>query len=51
MWNRQPVMSVSGLERISYATQRISNALAESPYWKIIHSYWNTTMQQNNFGP
>ena len=48
MWNRQPFMSASHLEMVSYATQRIAKALAEAPHWRIIEMYWNTAMQQNN---
>ena len=47
MWNRRPFMSASDLETVSYATQRVSKALAEGPHWKIIVMYWNTAMQQN----
>jgi hypothetical protein len=48
MWNRWPFMSVSDLETVSYATQRVAKALAEAPYWQIIETYWNTAMQQYN---
>jgi hypothetical protein len=48
MWNRRPFMSASDLETVSYATQRVSKALAEGPHWQIIEMYWNTAMQQNN---
>jgi hypothetical protein len=48
MWNRQPFMSASDLETVSYATRHVSKALAEDPHWLIIEMYWNTTMQQNN---
>jgi len=48
MWNRQPFMSASDLEIVSYATRRVSKALAEAPHWQIIETYWNTAMQQNN---
>jgi len=48
MWNRQPFMSASDLEMVSYATRRVAKALAEGPHWQIIEKYWNTTMQQNN---
>jgi len=48
MWNRRPFMSASDLETVSYATRRVSKALAEAPHWQIIETYWNTAMQQNN---
>jgi len=48
MWNRQPLMSATGLETVSYATRRVSKALAEGPHWQIIETYWITAMQQNN---
>jgi len=48
MWNRQPVMSASHLEIISYAMQRVSKPVAEAPHWQLIEMYWNTAMQQNN---
>jgi hypothetical protein len=48
MWNRRPLMSASDLETVSYATRRVSKALAEGPHWQIIETYWNTAMQQNN---
>jgi len=48
MWNRRPFMSASDLKTVSYATRRISKALAEAPHWQIIETYWNTTMQQSN---
>jgi hypothetical protein len=48
MWNRQPFMSASDLEMVSYTTRRIAKALAEAPHWQIIDTYWNTAMQQNN---
>jgi hypothetical protein len=48
MWNRRPFMSASDLETVSYAMRRIAKALAEAPYWQIIETYWNTTMQQNH---
>jgi hypothetical protein len=44
MWNRQPFMSASNLEMVSYATQRAVKALAEAPHWQIIEKYWNTAM-------
>jgi hypothetical protein len=47
MWNRQPFMSASDLEMVSYTTRRAAKALAEAPYWQIIQKYWNTTMQEN----
>ena len=33
MWNRQPFMSASDLEMVSYATPRVAQAFAEAPYW------------------
>jgi len=45
MWNRQPFMSASDLEMVSYATWRVEKALAEGPHWQIIENYWNTAMQ------
>ena len=48
MWNRQPFMSASDLETVSYATQHVSKALAEGPHSQIIETYWNTAMQQQN---
>jgi len=48
MWNRQPFMSASDLETLSYATRRVSKAFAEAPHWQIIETCWNTAMQQNN---
>jgi hypothetical protein len=48
MWNRRPCMSASDLETVSYATRRVSKALAEALHWQIIETYWNTAMQQNN---
>jgi hypothetical protein len=48
MWNRQPFMSASDWETVSYATQPVSKALAEAPHWEIIETYRNTTIQQNN---
>jgi len=48
MWNRRPFMSATDLETVSYATQRVSKALAEDPHLQIIETYWNTAMQQNN---
>jgi len=44
MWNRWPFMRASDLEIISYATRRVSKALAEAPHWQIIEIYWNTAM-------
>jgi hypothetical protein len=41
-------MRATELERVSYATRRVSKALAEAPHWQIIEMYWNTAMQQNN---
>jgi len=49
MWNRQPLMSASDLEMVSYATRRVAKALAEAPHWLITETYWNTAMQQNKF--
>ena len=48
MWNRRPSMSASDLETVSYATRRVSKALAEAPHWQIIETYGYTAMQQNN---
>jgi hypothetical protein len=48
MWNTRACMSASELETVSYATQCISNALAETPHWQVIEMYWNTAMQQHN---
>jgi len=48
MWNRRPFISACNLEAVSYATQRVSKALAEAPHWQIIEMYWNTAVQQNN---
>ena len=31
--NRRPFVSASDLERVSYVTQRVANALAEAPHW------------------
>ena len=39
MWNRQPFMSASDLEMVSYATQHVAKALAEVPHWQIIETY------------
>jgi len=49
MWNRQPFVSASDLEMVSYATRHIAKALAEAPHWQQIETYWNTAIQQNNF--
>jgi hypothetical protein len=48
MWNRQPFMSASNVEIVSYTMRHIAKALAEAPYWQTIEMYWNTAMQQNN---
>jgi hypothetical protein len=48
MRNRRHFMSARNLEMVSYATRRVAKALAEAPHWKIIETYWNTAMQQNN---
>jgi len=48
MWNRRLFMSAYDLDTVSYATQRVSKALAEAPHWQILEMYWNTAMQQNN---
>jgi hypothetical protein len=48
MCNRQPFMSASDLEMVSYATRCIAKALAEAPHWQIIETYWNTAWPQNN---
>jgi hypothetical protein len=47
-WNRRPFMSASDMKTVSYATRRISKALAEAPHSQINETYWNTAMQQNN---
>jgi len=33
MWNRQPFMSASDLETVSYATRCIATAVADAPHW------------------
>jgi len=48
MWNQWPGFSASNLETVRYATRRISKSIADAPHWKIIETYWNTTMHQNN---
>jgi hypothetical protein len=48
MWNSWPFMRASDLEMVSYAMRRVAKALAETPHWQIIETYWNTIMQQNN---
>jgi hypothetical protein len=48
VWNRQPFMSASNLEMVSYATRRAVKESAEAPHWQIIEKYWNTAMQENN---
>jgi hypothetical protein len=48
MWHRQLLMSVSDLERISYATRRLSKRVAKALHWQMIEKYWNTAMQQND---
>jgi hypothetical protein len=48
MWNRRPFVSARDMETVSYATRRVSKALAEGPHWQIIETYWNTAMQENN---
>jgi len=48
MWNRWPVMCVSDLEMVGYATRRVAKAFADAQHWQMIEKYWNTTMQQNN---
>jgi len=48
MSNRRLFRSACNLETVSYATRRVSKALAEAPHWQIIEMYWNTAMQQNN---
>jgi hypothetical protein len=48
MWNRQPYMSASNLEMVSYATWRAAKVVADAPHWQIIEKYWNTALQQNN---
>jgi hypothetical protein len=47
MCNRRPFMSASDVETVSYATRRVAKALAVTPHWQIIESYWNTTIQRN----
>jgi hypothetical protein len=34
--NRRPLMSASDLETVSYATQQVSNTLAEAPHRQLI---------------
>jgi hypothetical protein len=46
--NRWLFMRASDLEIVCYATRRVAKALAETSYWQIIETYWNTAMQQNN---
>jgi hypothetical protein len=46
--HRQLLMSVSDLERISYAMRHLSKRLAKAPHWQMIEKYWNTAMQQND---
>jgi len=48
VWKRQPSMSGSHMTRVSYATKHVVKALAETPHWQIIETYWNTALQQNN---
>jgi len=48
MCNRQPFMSASDVNMVSYAMRCVAKALAEAPHWQIIEMYWNTAMQQNN---
>jgi hypothetical protein len=48
IWNKRPSMSVSNLDAVSNAMQRVSKALAEAAHLKIIVKYWNTSMQANN---
>jgi len=48
MWNRRPFRSASDLETVSYATRRVSKALAEPVHCQTIETYWNTAMQQDN---
>jgi hypothetical protein len=48
MWDRRPFMSASHMETVSYATRRVSKALAEGPHWQRIDTYWNTAMEENN---
>jgi hypothetical protein len=46
IWNIRPLMSASDLETVSYATQQVSNTLAEAPHRQLIEMNWNTAMQQ-----
>jgi len=48
MWYRQPFMSASDFEMVSYATRCVAIAIAEAPQWQILEKYWNTAMPQNN---
>jgi hypothetical protein len=48
MWNRRSSMSASDLETVSCAMRRVAKAFDEAPHWKIIETYWNTAMQQND---
>jgi len=41
-------MSARDLATVSYAMRRVVKALAETPHWQIIETYWSTAMQQNN---
>jgi len=45
MWNRRLFMSANDFGTFSYATQRVSKALAEAPHWQIPEKYLNTAMQ------
>jgi len=33
IWSRQPFMSASDVETVTYATRRVVKALAEAPHW------------------
>jgi len=48
MWNRRLYLSASDVDTVRYAIGCVAKALAEAPHWKIIETYWNTAMQQNN---
>jgi hypothetical protein len=41
-------MRTSNLKTVTYALQLIAKGLPEALHWKIIETYWNTAMQQNN---
>jgi len=48
MWNKLLFMSASDMEKVSYAMRHVAKALAETPHWQIIETYWNTARLQNN---